>query len=166
MLQYRITAEKCVPFTIKKGTYARVQNICVKVCHFYHKKCMYATVQNICGTVCPFFHKKVYVCYSIEYLEKSLSLLPSKSVHMLQYRISVEKFVPFTIKMCRYATVQNICGKFVPFTIKSVCMLQYRISAEKFVPFTIKKYVCYSICLLYTSPSPRDQRGSRMPSSA
>ena len=24
----------------------------------------------------------------------------------------------------------------------------------------------YQICLLYTSPSPRDQRGSRMPSSA
>ena len=24
----------------------------------------------------------------------------------------------------------------------------------------------YCICLLYTSPSPRDQRGSRMPSSA
>ena len=24
----------------------------------------------------------------------------------------------------------------------------------------------YAICLLYTSPSPRDQRGSRMPSSA
>ena len=26
--------------------------------------------------------------------------------------------------------------------------------------------VLMSICLLYTSPSPRDQRGSRMPSSA
>ena len=25
---------------------------------------------------------------------------------------------------------------------------------------------CFGICLLYTSPSPRDQRGSRMPSSA
>ena len=25
---------------------------------------------------------------------------------------------------------------------------------------------CYEACLLYTSPSPRDQRGSRMPSSA
>ena len=24
----------------------------------------------------------------------------------------------------------------------------------------------YRVCLLYTSPSPRDQRGSRMPSSA
>ena len=32
------------------------------------------------------------------------------------------------------------------------------------------KWMCviarYEICLLYTSPSPRDQRGSRMPSSA
>ena len=28
------------------------------------------------------------------------------------------------------------------------------------------KIVPYRICLLYTSPSPRDQRGSRMPSSA
>ena len=26
--------------------------------------------------------------------------------------------------------------------------------------------VSYYVCLLYTSPSPRDQRGSRMPSSA
>ena len=30
-----------------------------------------------------------------------------------------------------------------------------------------KKYDdAYLVCLLYTSPSPRDQRGSRMPSSA
>ena len=30
----------------------------------------------------------------------------------------------------------------------------------------VNKYDNISICLLYTSPSPRDQRGSRMPSSA
>ena len=31
----------------------------------------------------------------------------------------------------------------------------------------VERYVdVYTICLLYTSPSPRDQRGSRMPSSA
>ena len=30
----------------------------------------------------------------------------------------------------------------------------------------VKKYVNTDSCLLYTSPSPRDQRGSRMPSSA
>ena len=28
------------------------------------------------------------------------------------------------------------------------------------------KGITFCICLLYTSPSPRDQRGSRMPSSA
>ena len=33
-----------------------------------------------------------------------------------------------------------------------------------FVP--LKSDTCIYICLLYTSPSPRDQRGSRMPSSA
>ena len=34
-----------------------------------------------------------------------------------------------------------------------------------YLPIKINSAVCY-ICLLYTSPSPRDQRGSRMPSSA
>ena len=32
--------------------------------------------------------------------------------------------------------------------------------------YRLKKDVQLSSCLLYTSPSPRDQRGSRMPSSA
>ena len=34
---------------------------------------------------------------------------------------------------------------------------------EDFVPYEGDQF---SACLLYTSPSPRDQRGSRMPSSA
>ena len=33
-------------------------------------------------------------------------------------------------------------------------------------PFTATEKASYTPCLLYTSPSPRDQRGSRMPSSA
>ena len=33
-------------------------------------------------------------------------------------------------------------------------------------PYSHVKYVYVYACLLYTSPSPRDQRGSRMPSSA
>ena len=33
-------------------------------------------------------------------------------------------------------------------------------------PFTKVEATKYTDCLLYTSPSPRDQRGSRMPSSA
>ena len=35
-----------------------------------------------------------------------------------------------------------------------------------YVTFVELSKECISICLLYTSPSPRDQRGSRMPSSA
>ena len=31
---------------------------------------------------------------------------------------------------------------------------------------TLRRYEMLGGCLLYTSPSPRDQRGSRMPSSA
>ena len=34
------------------------------------------------------------------------------------------------------------------------------------VPANRIGYTQFSLCLLYTSPSPRDQRGSRMPSSA
>ena len=33
-------------------------------------------------------------------------------------------------------------------------------------PPVCKAPECFIACLLYTSPSPRDQRGSRMPSSA
>ena len=38
-------------------------------------------------------------------------------------------------------------------------------SVRDYVKSTFKDIVS-NICLLYTSPSPRDQRGSRMPSSA
>ena len=33
-------------------------------------------------------------------------------------------------------------------------------------PIGFEGCILYCFCLLYTSPSPRDQRGSRMPSSA
>ena len=38
--------------------------------------------------------------------------------------------------------------------------------AAEFEAYTPYFYSSYETCLLYTSPSPRDQRGSRMPSSA
>ena len=39
-------------------------------------------------------------------------------------------------------------------------------TAKSTLTETVKNYKEYLPCLLYTSPSPRDQRGSRMPSSA
>ena len=45
--------------------------------------------------------------------------------------------------------------------------IHHRFVDQKDDPYNAKKGFWYShICLLYTSPSPRDQRGSRMPSSA
>ena len=41
---------------------------------------------------------------------------------------------------------------------KSYCQIRHDVDADI--------VACLPICLLYTSPSPRDQRGSRMPSSA
>jgi len=41
-----------------------------------------------------------------------------------------------------------------------------RIPLDKFYSLPVVRALYSSICLLYTSPSPRDQRGSRMPSSA
>ena len=37
---------------------------------------------------------------------------------------------------------------------------------DNYLGATTKSRTQYQFCLLYTSPSPRDQRGSRMPSSA
>ena len=45
---------------------------------------------------------------------------------------------------------------------------EYRIAAENLSPKQANQFAAlgFQLCLLYTSPSPRDQRGSRMPSSA
>ena len=40
------------------------------------------------------------------------------------------------------------------------------LSVEGKLLYFTREYIMYVVCLLYTSPSPRDQRGSRMPSSA
>ena len=45
-------------------------------------------------------------------------------------------------------------------------MKEYAARYEKEYLALLKKTELNTVCLLYTSPSPRDQRGSRMPSSA
>ena len=77
------------------------------------------------------------------------------------------------------ATVGNI-GMLVVVIVLPDIQLEFKIDrgtasipfAFTMVGFAIGNWVMghvvdrYGICLLYTSPSPRDQRGSRMPSSA
>ena len=50
--------------------------------------------------------------------------------------------------------------------IKGAEMMGDYVMVEKGIDWFIEHYPKEYGCLLYTSPSPRDQRGSRMPSSA
>ena len=52
------------------------------------------------------------------------------------------------------------------FTVISAAMVTVSASAVRFAFDIPAQLNWYPTCLLYTSPSPRDQRGSRMPSSA
>ena len=62
---------------------------------------------------------------------------------------------PYACASCRACPAETECRSYV-----CVLVLVY-------VPSQRTVYLCQkSPCLLYTSPSPRDQRGSRMPSSA
>ena len=55
--------------------------------------------------------------------------------------------------------------KFTDNALKQIANLLSKKDQGSFFRIAIKGGGC-SGCLLYTSPSPRDQRGSRMPSSA
>ena len=94
------------------------------------------------------------------------------------------------ITLTDYAGTSNVVLLFFPFAFTSVCMAEacsvrddlsayeslnakvFGISVDS--PFaqevmSLKESLNFPLlsdCLLYTSPSPRDQRGSRMPSSA
>ena len=58
----------------------------------------------------------------------------------------------------------HIDGSYHMFTPENVMEIQRSIGADIIMAFD--ECTPYPCCLLYTSPSPRDQRGSRMPSSA
>ena len=53
-----------------------------------------------------------------------------------------------------------------PFLVKEEKLLVLALESEDTKQITNAIKAVIKACLLYTSPSPRDQRGSRMPSSA
>ena len=65
------------------------------------------------------------------------------------------------VKLQRYCTYQDRCHQEVRSKLLSIKI--YGDWLEEVMSELIEQGY---LCLLYTSPSPRDQRGSRMPSSA
>ena len=89
---------------------------------------------------------------------------------------STDFFYKWSAKLLKFKTLESLASesrapkKSPKKTVKRIEKKVMRIKRNnpflgpKRVSFYLKKW--YKICLLYTSPSPRDQRGSRMPSSA
>ena len=66
----------------------------------------------------------------------------------------------------KVATQVQVSYLFIPLMLTTwvACRLRYFPFFTVVNPFSVG--ILTTVCLLYTSPSPRDQRGSRMPSSA
>ena len=103
-----------------------------------------------------------------------------KSVNLFEYFVGTESFGCDTIELNydQQELIQLFLKRAIQF--KDTCTNKYRSTSSE--DYTIKiddrqlsivdrfcdwgLYDYNKFCLLYTSPSPRDQRGSRMPSSA
>ena len=68
-------------------------------------------------------------------------------------------------KVCEYVGKKADDGTLVH-ELLEVLINDKNLDLEQDTPNNIKKYIQSFICLLYTSPSPRDRQKSRMPSSA
>ena len=79
-----------------------------------------------------------------------------------------ERYLPEGSDVCHAARYSLLGGgkRIRAVLVLAVCdMLHGNAEAAEQFAAAVEMLHCYS-CLLYTSPSPRDQRGSRMPSSA
>ena len=64
----------------------------------------------------------------------------------------------------KYSNIKSLIESiFLKFNLKFICVTNGSINSSI---YDGKNFITIDSCLLYTSPSPRDQRGSRMPSSA
>ena len=96
-------------------------------------------------------------------IEKQMIPIPSVKFPMPNinfHQVAIPKMPHF--KACLYDCPDLVVP--IPELHKSVVNLVEKKVVEQ--PVVPKKMILSYVCLLYTSPSPRDQRGSRMPSSA
>ena len=85
----------------------------------------------------------------------------------MTHRILVIDDDPKILETCRsvLAPEANVAGEELQAMADSLFGTQ-RVAPEEGVGKVRQHFEVTTVCLLYTSPSPRDQRGSRMPSSA
>ena len=97
-------------------------------------------------------------------------MIDTRTVDIVQPDIMYLGGISRTLRVVRMAAEAGLpvlphCANLSMVTLFSMHLLRAIPNAGKYLEFAIEGTDYYP-CLLYTSPSPRDQRGSRMPSSA
>ena len=95
------------------------------------------------GINCPLVYAKAYSCYALKCA--IAPEIPNNAASLQPFEIVAPENTIVNAVHPAPVALRHIIGHFVPDAVYD--------ALDK-------------ICLLYTSPSPRDQRGSRMPSSA
>ena len=99
------------------------------------------------------------------FLEQHIPLLPDDSDEDSQPGLGFQRVIQRAILHVQGTGRKEVTGTNVLIAMfaEKESHAVYFLSREEVTRFDLVNYIS---CLLYTSPSPRDQRGSRMPSSA
>ena len=107
-------------------------------------------------------------CFLVPKQLKLIFLLPSL-VNILLLPLVPNVYLVCTFALCFFyncQTAELICFVYINISAPFVINILYQHFLKKQLCYTDAQQRLYVVCLLYTSPSPRDQRGSGMPSSA
>ena len=82
------------------------------------------------------------------------------------WSVGVHFKMPFIDRVAKRVILKEQVVDFAPQPVITKDNVTMKIDTVVFFQITDPKLYAYGVCLLYTSPSPRDKRQSRMPSSA
>ena len=114
----------------------------------------------ICGFLVMFMAAGFAMLESGMVTSKSVSVICAKNIGL--YAIAGIMFWLVGYNLAYGIPEGGYIGSFTPWSDASAIDTGYADGSDWFFQMVF----CATTCLLYTSPSPRDQRGSRMPSSA
>ena len=151
----------------KKGLFLREKLVC-KIRYYSYTRPLCASGKTSKLKEQQFIEEKAFE--RKDYLESRLEkgdyeLCTFSNCNFSNSDLSKIRFIECEFNDCNLSSVNLHETRFQDVIFKNCKMLALNFEKCSDFVFSIKIDNC-QLCLLYTSPSPRDQRGSRMPSSA